>query len=144
MVSGFLNKLISWGMSILIFILSLFGFQPGGGGEDKELLTYNDTHTALTVTLSENPSTGYSWSYTISDPDVLRVTTDTFTPASSDPSVAGAPGTRAVTFEAAAEGTALLTFVYARPWEKNPIETVEIRCNISRDLTIEAEHLGRL
>lgn len=138
MISKALNKLISWGLSILIFILSLFGFQPGGG-ENTELLTYNDAHTALTVTLSENASTAYSWSYTASVPDVVRLTADTFTPASSEPAVAGAPGTRAFTFEGAAEGTVLLTFAYARPWENDPVDTVTIRCVVSSDLTIEAE-----
>jgi len=67
------------------------------------------------ITLSENATTGYIWSYTISDETVLAVTDDVQT--AGDTQLVGAPGTHSWRVTGVAAGKATITFTNAQPWE---------------------------
>jgi predicted secreted protein len=89
---------------------------------DAVLLTEGSTAEVavgaeFAVALEENPSTGYSWSYTVRPPDSVKETAkESFYP---DPQpMIGAPVVTVWKFGAVKEGEATLTFLYYRPWEK--------------------------
>lgn len=72
----------------------------------------------FTIELDENPSTGYGWSYTIEQPDMVRELENTFeSPKQTDPPIVGAVGKRIYSFETLNDGIVTFTFSYARPWE---------------------------
>ncbi len=74
-------------------------------------------HQPLVVRLQSNPSTGYGWSYTVSGDDVLRL--DSVSGEAPAPSgMVGVPGEQVWSFRAQGSGRAVLTYVYARAWEK--------------------------
>jgi inhibitor of cysteine peptidase len=72
---------------------------------------------SFTVTLKENPTTGYQWKMVVGPG--LRQVSDKYTPdaqPSSGPPLAGAGGTYSWVLKAATAGTRTLTGIYARPW----------------------------
>jgi len=70
----------------------------------------------LVISLASNPSTGYSWQATSSDPDVMDPKGSTnVRPKNAPP---GAPGRQNLSFLAVKPGTATLTLVYDRPFAK--------------------------
>jgi inhibitor of cysteine peptidase len=82
----------------------------------------------IQVILTGNPTTGYSWTATLSDKDkaVLQQQGDpVYAQGNANPSVVGAGGAFTFTFKAAAKGQVVLKFDYARPWETGvaPIQT---------------------
>lgn len=74
----------------------------------------------LVVRLPTNPSTGYVWSYTVTGDDVLRLDTVTGEAPAPDGMV-GVPGLEVWSFRAQGTGRAVLTYIYARPWENNTL-----------------------
>lgn len=70
---------------------------------------------SVDITLTENATTGYLWSYSVSDEAVLTVT-DTGQTA-GDEALVGAPGTHSFRITGAAAGDASVAFVYSQPWE---------------------------
>lgn len=72
----------------------------------------------LVVRLQSNPSTGYSWTYTLNGDEVLRL--DSVTGEAPAPNgMVGVPGEQVWSFRAQGSGRAVLTYVYARSWEKD-------------------------
>ncbi len=86
---------------------------PDSGGT-ASLIPYQP----LVVRLPANPSTGYVWSYAVAGDDVLRLETVSGESAGANGMV-GAPGEQVWSFRAQGSGLAVLTYVYAQPWEKN-------------------------
>lgn len=78
----------------------------------------------LVIRLPANPSTGYSWSYTVKGDDILRVDSVSGVVPMKNGMV-GVPGEEVWSFRAQGSGRALLTYAYARSWEKNvpPVQT---------------------
>lgn len=87
------------------------------GKEDTDI-SVNAGET-FTVSLEENPTTGYQWSYTISDENVIEISKDEYVADSRNENVAGAGGQRNITFMAKSKGSAVIDMVYERSWEKN-------------------------
>jgi len=81
---------------------------------------------SLTLTLDENPTTGYSWAFTMAPEGILALDTDAFVNAPTSENVVGAGGTHTWTFKVVAGGCVRLTFQYYRPWEA-PETAVETR-----------------
>lgn len=81
----------------------------------------------LVITLDGNPSTGYTWESKDMDPTMFLQDGETqFT--SSNPNVVGSGGTQTLTIKILKTGTATLTFIYHRPWEKDvaPVDTFSV------------------
>lgn len=85
----------------------------------------------LAVRLESNPSTGYSWTSTISNPAVLVQMGEPEYQEASTP-LPGASGTQTFFFQAAGVGTTTLTLDYLRPFETNiaPEKTVVITVEV--------------
>lgn len=131
-----LKKIIGYIMSAVIFLCSLLGIRIGGKGE-TDMIAYNSEKTVVTISLDENPSTGYGWEYAVSEEGIVQLTGDEFH-SDAPAGIAGAGGMRAFSFSGVQEGTVRLTFAYLRAWEGNPIRTVVIECTVTADRQIEA------
>ncbi|MBU3667373.1 MAG: hypothetical protein FGM53_02405 [Rhodocyclaceae bacterium] len=86
----------------------------------------------LVVRLPTNPSTGYVWSYVLAGDDVLHLESVSGEAPAPDGMV-GVPGLEVWSFRAQGAGSAVLTYVYARPWEKNalPAKTFTLRVEVN-------------
>ncbi len=74
------------------------------------------TNEQFYITLSSNPSTGYSWQVaSISNPDMVRFVDSQYIRPESE--LVGAPGKQVLTFNALQEGSATIQLEYVRPWE---------------------------
>ena len=72
-----------------------------------------DMQTEITITLPENPTTGYSWDVTGSEG--LAITGDTFVPPEKQ--IPGAGGVHVWTLKPEVTGIATFNAVYIRSWE---------------------------
>jgi inhibitor of cysteine peptidase len=68
----------------------------------------------VTITLDENPTTGYRWFIENSNPDVIEVKSSDFAPGAGG---SGAGGTRQITLVLQKPGTARLELNSRRDWE---------------------------
>jgi inhibitor of cysteine peptidase len=89
----------------------------------------------MSITLESNPSTGYSWFATSSNPDVLvQMGEPEYQAPASDSTnpIVGAAGAETYYFQAADTGTATLTLDYKRSWETdvNPEKTITITVEV--------------
>jgi inhibitor of cysteine peptidase len=89
----------------------------------------------MAITLESNPSTGYAWFATSSNPDVLAQMGEAQYQApksSSSTPIVGAAGTETLYFTASRAGTATLTLDYKRGWETDisPEKTVTIMVEV--------------
>ena len=84
----------------------------------------------LVISLTGNPSTGYSWEMADSEEAILRQVGEPEFKAESD--LMGAPGTITLRFEAAEAGQMDLTLVYQRPWETDvePLDTFTVQVTV--------------
>lgn len=83
----------------------------------------------LTISLPANPSTGYSWVVSSTNPAILTQIGDPEFSAKSD--LIGAGGTMTFHFKATAAGQDSLQLNYLRPWEDvEPLETYTATINV--------------
>lgn len=87
-------------------------------GKENTNITVNAGET-FTVKLDENPTTGYQWSYAVSDENVVALSKDEYAADRTAGDIEGAGGQRVLTFKALSKGTAAIDMVYERSWEKN-------------------------
>jgi len=85
----------------------------------------------LSITLESNPSTGYAWFASSSNPEVLAQLGESQyaePEASASQPMLGAAGSETLFFEAKAAGTVTLTLEYKRGWETNvtPEKTITL------------------
>ena len=69
----------------------------------------------LYVVLCSNPSTGFEWSYEMSDDSVIKEEDHDF--EEPDSNLPGAAGKETWTFEAVDKGTTIIDMDYSQPWE---------------------------
>ncbi len=88
----------------------------------------------IQVILAGNPTTGYSWTASLTDADkaILQQQGDPlYAQQSTDPSIVGSGGTFTFTFKATAAGQVNLKLGYARPWESTqPIQTLSVTVTV--------------
>lgn len=132
-----LTRIINLFLSLFMFITSLFG---GGGGNKNEMIKYNLSKTEVTFSVSENPSTGYQWTYNIVNENVAKVINDKYINTAPD-DVVGAAGTRSLTFRGVESGTTRIVLKYERPWENNtePARIIILYLTVDENLTLSLE-----
>ena len=97
--------------------------QPAFGEADSGRTVTVSKGTQIMIQLPANPSTGYSWSVTVSNPGVVSQAGDpVFKPSSS---ALGAGGVYTVWFDATGSGKTDLWLDYRRSWEIDvqPVKT---------------------
>ena len=121
---------------IAVFIVSLFALAACGGPVAKMVEADNGTSVDLktgetfTISLEGNPTTGYIWEVSGIDPAVVeQVGEPDF---KSDSKLIGAGGMFTFTFKAVAPGSATVTLVYHKSWEKDvaPLYEYEVMVNV--------------
>lgn len=75
------------------------------------------------VKLDENPTTGYLWSYEISDESLMKLVSDQFIDG-SDNNTVGSGGFHEFVFQALSDGKADITFKYERSFENDSAESI--------------------
>ena len=88
-----------------------FSEHPTSTRNDFEM----ETGDKLYVVLCSNPSTGFEWSYEMSDDSVVKEEDHDFESAEND--TPGAAGKETWTFEATNKGTTTISMEYSQPWE---------------------------
>ena len=133
------SKIVSFFISIWMFICSLLGINTKAP-EKPEFIEYSNDLKTVTISIDENPTTGYSWVYTISDSSIIRNDRDEFiSSAAGKQIITGAGGTRVLEFSAIKEGSAILEMKYERSWEQEPVKIITVKFTVSSDLTISCE-----
>ena len=74
----------------------------------------------VVIELQGNPTTGYSWEYTMSPENVIREVSNEYIADKTETNVVGSGGKFVFTFEAVTQGETTLVFSYRRPWEDDP------------------------
>ena len=84
------------------------------------------------IELEGNPTTGYTWVYTMSPRGIISEISNEYIPDSSGEKLVGAGGKFVFTFEAISKGTAEIFFSYLRIWEegKAPIRTAVYKATV--------------
>lgn len=93
----------------------------------------------LTVRLEGNATTGYMWSFEISDPEILELITEEYVPDQVAEGVVGAGGMWNASFKPTfnKDGEVRLTLQYGRSWEQQPlyIKTIDMKVT-GRKITV--------
>jgi len=104
---------------------------------------YTEAHNGTTLTLSvgdsirvmleSNPTTGFEWSVTSLDKNVMHNTESSFVSGCpGEPEVVGCGGHSLWTFTAAGQGNTTLEMVYSRIWESvPPAQTFTLNINVA-------------
>ena len=79
----------------------------------------------FTVTLAENPTTGFSWQYEIQDKSAVKLVDDLYVPSNTDKRIVGADGMHSFTFACLKDCETSVLMTYKRPWKGG--ETAEKR-----------------
>ena len=94
----------------------------------------------LVVRLEANATTGYNWSYAISDEEMLVCDGEAYLPDESGEGMVGTGGTYAAKFSPTMKGAGwvAIAFSYACPWETDvkPVETRELNVWINEAGTL--------
>ncbi len=111
---------------VCCFIVLLFLWALAGCSAEK-VYGKGDTNIAVdvgktfTIKLDENPTTGYSWTYTISDENIVKLVKDDYVPDDKTGKLVGSGGSRMLTFEGAAKGNADISLAYGPVYDKNTV-----------------------
>ena len=95
--------------------------------------------TILTVRLPSNPSTGYDWSYEISNDQAIELLTQEYVQDEAAPDAVGVGGTWVASFAnfGSAFGEVTISFRYARSWVDNePAEVRTLQLHIGSQIEV--------
>ena len=87
-------------------------------GKDDTDITVN-TGRQFTIKLDENPTTGYTWNYHISDESVVILIKDEYKPSDTSGKLIGSGGTRLFTFKGLKAGNADILLAYGPSYKAN-------------------------
>jgi predicted secreted protein len=79
----------------------------------------------FSVSLEENGTTGFLWNLDPL-PESVHLVSSVFVPAERDHDVVGSGGTRKFVFSTSTAGEFSFCISLQRPWEKVPVDTVEV------------------
>jgi len=127
-------------MVFVLFILPLFILSLSSCAASADNLPdgVSISGETLTIELEENPTTGFSWSYSLSDKDVIHLVEDGYTADSDDPNVVGGGGIHEYKFEGLKAGEATIIFDYYKSWEgvESAEEHIEYVVTVEEDGSI--------
>ncbi len=76
----------------------------------------------IAIELEENPTTGYSWTFTQEGEGQVELVKDKYKANSTVKEMVGGGGVHTFTFKAKTDGICYLKFEHIRPWEDGAIE----------------------
>ena len=83
---------------------------------------FGQEESQATVELEGNPTTGYEWTYELSNPAIIKEVSYEYIGYQEDEDVVGVGGVFVFGFAGLAEGESEITFNYMRSWEETPPE----------------------
>jgi len=89
------------------------------GHENNGAIIRVSVGAAVIIRLPENPSTGFTWQYTVNE-NILEVVGDNY--IGPENAIPGAGGTRVLKFNVIGSGDGEVNMNYVRPWENQPID----------------------
>jgi predicted secreted protein len=102
---AFLEEVGTFGRGRLAALLAGCGSAQATYGKDDTSISAKAGDT-FTIKLEENPTTGYQWSYAISDESIVALDKDEYVADDKSGELMGSGGTRVLTFKALAAGSA--------------------------------------
>ncbi|MCL2110765.1 MAG: protease inhibitor I42 family protein [Clostridiales bacterium] len=100
----------------------------------------------FTVTLPGNPTTGYSWQYTMEPEGVVREIANDYVQDEADDGMAGVPGVFTFVFEGVAEGMTQLDFTYGQPWDggemSDDVASYTLAVDSEMYISVEASYMN--
>ena len=100
-------------------------FAGGCAGQTGQQGSGSDSKTA-TVELEGNPTTGFTWIYTMIPEGIVKELSNDYIQDDADEGMTGVGGTFIFKFEAVAQGETELSFFYLREWEDEPAEEIVV------------------
>lgn len=110
-----LNRIIALLMTLLLLTV------PALAEDDY----YDDPPVSPDISLPSNPSTGYRWTFSSEDLDVIEIFENGFFTDSEG--LLGAAGHETFRIYGYEEGMATVTFTYGRSWEEEPLYTLVVQ-----------------
>jgi inhibitor of cysteine peptidase len=114
-----------------VIVCAIIGVAIARGHGESQIRTFTEADAAqvielrqndtFAVVLDANPTTGFSWHFTIDNEAVISLRSEEFIEPNSKKPTVGAPGRHYYEFTTAEKGTATIKFEYYRAWEKNNI-----------------------
>ena len=118
---------------VLTIILIPFVGVYAKGEPQPEWIFLDDEQAMLTIVLSANATTGYGWTYKISNPDMLELIREEYIPDTNVEQLVGTGGTWAASFMGTSMEAAVveLTLKYKRDWEEEALQTRLVKVLVS-------------
>lgn len=102
-------------LKVILVIFACFLFVGCGSNTDNN---ENITGDTAEISLAGNASTGYQWTYIITDEKVLSVKSSKYDDGNTK-GIVGASGVYSFLLTGLKEGETTIVFSYARSWEEN-------------------------
>jgi len=139
MLNKMLNKKVLAYVSILVLLIALVACKSPKTFEGTWYYCYDDE---IFVELDANATTGYEWTVSIDNTRVVSLDEEEYIPHDAPFGMVGVGGTWKCELEAECDGEAVLTFVYARPWDKTDIaKTLILKITVSNDKIINVQEV---
>lgn len=97
----------------------------------------------VAIELPANPSTGYSWTYELSEKDILKEDSSGYIPAPGKDDGIGRGGKQVWIFRAINPGSVAITFTYQRPWEAGATSSDSVTYFYAVDTSLTITMIGR-
>ena len=97
---------------------------------EENLGQYSDVQT---ISMPENPTTGYEWVYVLGNTGIVSVQKDEFVAGDESEDLVGVGGNRVIEVVGVAEGETTIKCEYMRSWEEAAIETVTYKLAVNAE-----------
>ena len=112
-------KISQFGKTLLLILV--FNLLMFSGCTANKMVLPSDSEVEgdkLTITLEENPTTGFVWTLKMGTENIVSLESDEYIPVQTSENVVGSGGNHVWIFKGISKGETVLTFKYYRPWEK--------------------------
>lgn len=132
---AFLQRIFAFFISVLAFFGLIKTPSP-------DPVPFQTEGSIVRFAFDSNPTTGYDWTAEL-EGDCVRLIRDEYVQDPALPGMAGVGGTQYYAYEAVQEGTATVTFTYARSWEQTDADRViTAEIIVAPDLTVSVKTFG--
>ena len=125
---------------ISILVLLLASLALGGcatSPDTTEDITEEPGDKTAVIQLDGNPTTGYSWEYTMKPEGIIQEVDNQYKSDTENQDIVGQGGEFTFTFSGVKAGETTLTFEYRRSWEEEePLETKTFTATVDEALNI--------
>lgn len=116
--------------SFLAFLFSIFPFL---GTTETDPDSYKVDNNKLSVYLTSNASTGYSWKISDISESVIKLEKEEYDNSMVPPGMVGASNIKVYTFKAVSEGKFKIQLIYDREWENMiPLKICVIKGSVTK------------